>query len=302
MYPPSGRSTIAAVILTAVLGLIAPSIASATFHPLKVSEVHPGTAADPDAAFIELQAYQAGQNQVGNHMFRVYSDTAGRFTSFTIMGDVPNAQTQRTVLLADTAAPGGVIADSTHPTLGDAIDPNGGAVCFETIDCVAWGSFTGEGQLPSPTGGPVAPTGIPDGSSVSRSIARGCGTLLEDTDDTNDSASDFSLPAPTPRPNSVSPVETACGGGGGAPDTEIDRGPKRKSSSSKATFRFSSPIAGVGFECQLDRRAYGPCGSPRVFGRVKPGNHAFRVRALLDGMADPSPAEYRWKVTRPKRR
>lgn len=295
-------SAVAAVVLAAVLPLVVPPLASAGFHLAKVSEVHPGTAANPDAAFIELQAYQAGQNQVGNHVFRVYGATAGTFTNFTIMGNVPNAQTQRTVLLADTAPPGGVTGDSTYPTLGDAIDPNGGAVCFETIDCVAWGNFTGEGQLPSPVGGPVAPSGIPAGSSVSRSIARGCATLLEDTDDTNDSASDFSLTAPSPRPNSISPPETACAGGGGAPDTEIDRGPKRKTASSKATFRFSSPIAGVSFECQLDRRAYAPCGSPKVYVRVKPGKHVFRVRALLDGAADPSPAEYRWKVTKPKRR
>lgn len=278
------------------MAVIAPAGASASFHLMKVSEVFPGTAAAPDSAFIEIQAYQAGQNLLSGHELRAYDATGTLTGTFTIAANAPNAQTQRTALYADSAPPGGVVADGTFPNLDGKLNPAGGAVCFETIDCVAWGSFNANGSLPSPAGSPIAAAGIADGSSISRSIAPGCATLLEDADDTNVSSADFALGAnPTPRPNSVSPPEQACSSGG-APSTVIDRGPKKKTSKTKATFKFSSPDAGAEFECSLDGKAFKSCSSAQTYKKLKPGKHSFRVRAVVAGTEDPSPAKYSWKV------
>ena len=47
------------------------------------------------------------------------------------------------------------------------------------------------------------------GQSLTRSISPGCATLLEETDDTDNSATDLALPTPSPRPFPVAPTETA---------------------------------------------------------------------------------------------
>ena len=69
------------------------------------------------------------------------------------------------------------------------------------------------------TAGTPAPA-LVSGMALRRSIAPGCSTLLEPSDDTNDSATDFSLTTPNPRSNSVTPTEMPCtpGGGGGGSD------------------------------------------------------------------------------------
>lgn len=295
---PARRTRSILLALTAAL-LLAPAGASASFHLTKITEVFPGTAAVPDSAFVELQAYQAGQNLLKDHDFKAYDAAGSVLETFTIPANPASSQTQRTALYSDSSPPDGVTPDSVFVDLGGRINPTGGAVCFETVDCVAWGSFAG-GGLPSPAGAPVAPGGIPDGISISRSIAPGCATLLEGADDSNVSAADFGLTAdPSPRPNSTSPPEHACAGG--APKTVIDRGPKKMTTKARATFRFSSPDAGVKFECRLDRKPFKRCSSPQVYKSLDAGKHSFSVRAIRAGTADPSPARYSWKVTKPKR-
>jgi hypothetical protein len=77
------------------------------------------------------------------------------------------------------------------------------------IDCVSWGSYS-----PTDVGTPAA--AIPPGSSIERRISGGtCPTGLDSGDDTNNSAADFLIATPSPRPNSAIPTEQACGGGGG---------------------------------------------------------------------------------------
>lgn len=61
-------------------------------------------------------------------------------------------------------------------------------------------------------------------------------------------------------------------------------------------FRFKSTEAGSTFRCSLDRRAFKPCGSSRVFSRPMPGRHRLRVQAVdAAGNADPTPAVARFK-------
>lgn len=187
--------------------------AGATYHVMKVSEFFPGTNADPDSAFIELQMYTDGQNLVSGHDVITYTSTGTLLSSFTIPGNAGSGQNQRTILIGDSSVVG---RDFAYDALGDAAEPNraAGAVCFPDAsppDCVSFGMFTGAGMLPGVTGAPVLlATGIPDGSSITRSISRGCATLLEAGDDTDDSLADFTLTAPSPRNNATAPTETAC--------------------------------------------------------------------------------------------
>jgi hypothetical protein len=55
------------------------------------------------------------------------------------------------------------------------------------------------------------------------------------------------------------------------------------------------------FECRLDRKAFQPCTSPKVYKHLKPGKHVFQVRARAAGLTDPTPAKRQFKV-KPKHR
>jgi Ca2+-binding RTX toxin-like protein len=196
-----------AFVACLVFGLVVTQ-ASANYHLMKVSEVATNPAG-PDSAFIELQMYAPGQNQVGGHVVNYYTATGSLLGSTNIINNVPSGETQRTVLIGDTAT--AASPDVVNPALADALQTYGpgGAVCFENIDCISWGGFTGAGSLPSGTGNP-APA-IPAGMSLTRSITPGCATLLESADDTNNSVTDFALASPSPRNNATVPTEKPCG-------------------------------------------------------------------------------------------
>jgi hypothetical protein len=303
-----GRIGGAAAVALAGMAMTAPA-ASADFHFMKIREValNLGT----DNAYIELQMYAPGQTNVGSHSVTLLLPDGNTLSSFEIPpgSTVPNGENQRTILIGDTGVAG---TDFTYSALWDAAQTygSGGAACFDSVDCVSWGGYTGgtPPDVSSPTGNP-APA-IPNGSSLERTIAPNCATLLENADDTNNSLADFFVATPTPRNNATAPTETSCGGGGsnpgGGPDTKIDKGPKKKTKKKRATFEFSSTSVGVTFECSLDGNApkgagsFGPCTSPFSV-RVKKGKHNFRVRAVLNGVPDGSPAEQSWKVKKPKR-
>jgi hypothetical protein len=83
---------------------------------------------------------------------------------------------------------------------------------------------------------------------------------------------------------------------GTAPDTKIAKHPRAKSAARKARFTFTSSQPGSSFQCKLDRKALKTCRSP-FKARVKPGKHKFTVFAVnADGVADPTPASFNWKV------
>jgi hypothetical protein len=284
-------------LAAAVVSLWAAAPASAVFHLMSMREVSAGTSS-PSAEFVELQMYAAGQNLVGGHTVTFYGATGAMTGTCEFQGNVPNGQNQRSVLVATPSA--GVASDCAL-TDGDRLNPTSGAVCFENIDCVAWGSFTG--SVMGPVGSP-APA-ITAGMSLTRSIGAGCATLLEAGDDTNNSAADFALGAPTPRNNAAAPTETACGGGGGGggggadtdpPATRITKGPDKTTSKPKVKIRFRSSEPGSSFMCKLDKRAYKSCGSPYKK-RVDEGRHKFSVYAIDGaGNRDQTPAKLKFKV------
>jgi hypothetical protein len=86
-----------------------------------------------------------------------------------------------------------------------------------------------------------------------------------------------------------------------APDTKLTKTPKRKvrtlKRKARVSFAFSSPAAGATFECSVDGGAYRACRSGQRF-KVKLGKHTFAVRAVVAGLADATPATYRFKLKR----
>jgi hypothetical protein len=298
-------TTLALVLLA--LAVNAP-VAAATFHLVSIREVYPGSAAQPAAEYVELQMWTSDQHFVAGHLIRTY-DAAGALTGTDdFPTDAPRGANQSTLVLATPEAEAalGFAADAPIAPSG-RLDPSGGAVCWEQIDCVAWGSFSG--SLPNPTGTPAA--GIPDGMALRRTIAPGCPTLLEVLDDRDNSVIDFAPVFPAPRPNSVAPSERPCGGdsggnaggtgppehGHGAPQTTLRGKPPKRSRDRTPTFRFGASEAGARYECRLDGRGFRPCRSPFTTKRLSPGPHTFGVRARdYSGQADPSPASYAFKV------
>jgi hypothetical protein len=292
------RKGIALTLAVAGLALLAPP-ASANFHLMSIRELATNPTG-PDSSFIELQMYSSGQNFVNTHTVNFYTDSGGVLASFALTADVANGANQSRILVGDTGTT--VTPDFTYPMFGDAVSFSGpgGAACFDNIDCVAWGNFnnTSGTPLPSPTGTPAA--AIPNGSSLNRTIAPGCATLLEAGDDTNDSATDFSLGTPSPNNNTNPPTETACGGGGGdtnPPQTQITKQPKAKTTKTTAKFKFSSSETGSSFMCKLDKSAFKSCKSPKKYKHLDLGKHKFQVVATdAAGNTDASPAKAKFKI------
>ena len=282
----------------AALAFAVAAPAQASYHLMSVREVATNPAG-PNSSYIELQMYAPGQNLVNGHKVTFYTATGTLLASFTLDKNVANGVTQDTILIGDTATAGS--PDFVYDQLADAIQTfgPGGAACWDTIDCVSWGSFSGAGALPSPTGTPAA--AITDGSALVRSIAPGCATLLEAGDDTNASSADFALGTPNPRNNSVAPTEKECTGGGNdqVPDTVINSGPKPETHKRSAKFRFASTIADSTFFCMLDGKLVPDCVSPVKLKHLKPGKHKFTVKAVgpEPGLfVDTTPAKYKWKI------
>jgi hypothetical protein len=281
----------------AALLVFAP-IASATFHLIKVREVHPSSS---DDSYVELQMFAAGQSFLSGHSMTVYNTAGSLVHSSTFSTGVPNSQNQQTVLVGDTGvqASFGVTPDLVDSGL--SIPAAGGAVCWNAgglpADCVAWGNFTGGAALQTATGTsvgtPVAPGGIGAGKAIRRTIAPGCPTLLEESDDSNDSATDFAEVTPAPR-NDASPItETTCAG---APNTAIDDRPPLNSNSTSAEITYEAPTA-TSYECRLDGAAFASCpAGGKEYTGLSEGSHTFQVRGVNASGPDPTPASYTWTV------
>jgi hypothetical protein len=301
MAPGGGRRrALALTLLAVVVGtLLIAAPAQATFHLMKIREVHTGGSSG--GSYVELQMWTAGQNSVAGHPIVVYNPNGTVAHTFNIPGNVANGQSQATVLIAGTgyasAFPSGPTPDATDAGLN--LPATGGAVCFtqgEPPDCVAWGNFTGGGSLPSATGTPVSAGGVMTGKALHRSIAPPCATLLEPGDDTNNSAADFSEQNPNPRSNASPITETSCPS---LPNTTIGgTKPANPTKSTTASFAFTAnPAAGASFECKLDTEpAFTACSSPQAYTELDEGNHTFEVRAVNSAGPDPTPAVHQWRI------
>ena len=281
--------------IAAIGALALPAPALASFHLMSIREVFPGSTTHSGQDYVELQMYASGQNFVGGKALTVYAANGSVADTATFPpapgGNLPNGPNQQTILIGAASSVVGVTPDLVDSGL-TALKGSGGAVCWaSTIDCVSWGSFSG--TLPSPAGN-RAPA-ISDGDALRRSIAPGCSTLLEASDDTDDSATDFALTAtPKPRNDSTTPTEKAC------PDTTIDSGPSGSTTDRTPTFQFHSPgHPGATFKCKLDGSAFTACSSPDTLARLALGRHTFQVEAILNGAKDPTPAKRSFRVVKP---
>jgi hypothetical protein len=288
----------ATLVGVAACVLAVPSGAFASNHEIKIREVYAGSIAVPDSEYVELQMYASGQNFFnGGTATTLYNASGTATTSFVTTGatpNPPNGANQDRVLIASPAAVTefGLGVVGYQFAAGDHLSPAGGAACYESStasfkDCVAWGNFTG--SLPSSTGGDVDGGGIPDGQALGRSIARGCSTMLEAADDT-DNPVDWSDVTPNPLKNADTPPETPC------PQTTITKKPKAKTTDRTPTFKFVSSIGPATFKCKLDDAAFKSCGSPFTTKRLALGRHHFKVRATAGGVKDPTPATAAFKV------
>jgi YD repeat-containing protein len=84
------------------------------------------------------------------------------------------------------------------------------------------------------------------------------------------------------------------------PATRLIKHPPKSTRSTTAKFAFRADLAGATFRCKLDRKPTQGCRSPKVYKRLKPGRHTFKVWAVASGITDPTPAKFGWKVL-PKR-
>jgi hypothetical protein len=221
--------------------------AHATYHLMMIREVFAGSAAHPNAHFVELQMYASGQNFVAGKQIKIF-DTAGNQIGqpFTFSSSVPNGASQATILAGTTDVQA---AFNLTPdlTMTPVIAAAGGKACFfdpgdpydpgfppRDIDCVAWGSYSGPN-----TGTGTPTTVIPSGMSIERRITGGNPAALDfPGDDTDNSAADFQSAAPSPQKN----VTTAPGADTAAPKTDIGK-PVKGKTYNDSTFRRFRGIA-----------------------------------------------------------
>jgi len=288
-----GRRLATSALAALAAALVWAPSAQATFHLMKIREVYPGSAAHPSSGYVELQMYAAGQSFVAGRALTVYNAAGTATGTFTFSSDVANAANQQTILIGDSGVQSafGVAPDLSVAGIG--ISPAGGAACWAgSIDCVSWGNFAG--TTPSASGSPADPSGIPDGKALRRTIEPGCPTLLEEGDDTNASATDFSDATPSPRDNSSPIVEAPCTG----PATTIDSKPSNPTNSTSASFTYHSTPAGASFECKLDAGAFEPCAATgkEYAGPLAEGSHTFQVRGKGAGEVLGAAASYAWRI------
>jgi hypothetical protein len=285
-------------VLFACCALFIPAqSALATFHLIYVSEVHPGSTAQPQSSFVELQMYDDDENFLGNHAVTLHNSTGAMIGTFTFPADLPGPSiSQQTILVGDDGveAAFGVKPDLVASALN--IPASGGAACWESLDCVSWGNFSGS---TSPSSGvPVDAPGIPDGSSIERRISRGaCANRLDENDDSNDGDTDFVDAAPSPQNYTTIPSPPSCIASAPTPVVTIDSKPAGATKSTSADFAFHGAPAAAGFECRLDLGAYAACNSGAVAyaGPLSEGLHIFRVRGS-NANGTGATATYTWKV------
>jgi hypothetical protein len=104
-------------------------------------------------------------------------------------------------------------------------------------------------------------------------------------------------PAPPPSvPSPPPPLETATAPA--PPDTLITGKPTARAHDRTPTFHFRASEVGATFQCKLDGGPYKPCRSPLTTKKLLFGRHALKVRAILAGAPDPSPATFAFTITR----
>jgi hypothetical protein len=80
------------------------------------------------------------------------------------------------------------------------------------------------------------------------------------------------------------------------PRTFLSGHPRSRTRDRTPTFRFRSDRPGARFRCSIDRHRPRPCRSPFTSRRLALGRHLFSVQAVLAGVADRTPARFRFRI------
>ncbi len=84
------------------------------------------------------------------------------------------------------------------------------------------------------------------------------------------------------------------------PETKITLRPPAKTHDRTPTIKFSATGSGVSYQCSVDVKPFKACRSPFTAPSLKPGRHRIRVKAIVGGVADPTPASVSFKVVAAK--
>jgi hypothetical protein len=95
----------------------------------------------------------------------------------------------------------------------------------------------------------------------------------------------------------ITPRPASTVGPGNEPKTFMDKHPRHRTHNRKVKFAFSSDVAGAHFQC-LFAQGWEKCRSPHVFRHLRPGRYKFKARAVVNGVEDPTPVSWVFKVLR----
>ena len=163
---------------------------------------------------------------------------------------------------------------------GVAVSPDGASVYATApgfgFQAVSVFDRNADGTLTQKTGNAkcVSEFGTADGVPGACQDGRG----LDGVSDVTVSPDGTSVYSTSTSSNAIAIFERGEGSAGDTtpPDTEITKGPKRKTRSKKATFEFTgtddvTPPAALAFECSLDGKPFASCSSPETLRQVEEG-------------------------------
>lgn len=100
-----------------------------------------------------------------------------------------------------------------------------------------------------------------------------------------------------PRSLTITPLPAAAVTSTTQIETFLDRHPRHRTRKHKVKFKFSSNVEGASFKC-LFAKGWADCQSPHVFRRLKPGRYKFEARAVVNGLEDPTPVSWTFRILR----
>jgi hypothetical protein len=236
-----------------------------TAAPATAIDAAPATVSSDTTPTFEFHTTEAGadlQCRLDSSTFstcsspRSYGPLADGSHSFAVraVDDAGNVGAEQTVGFAvDTVAPALTIGSGPEgptnddvPAFGFSAETGTNVECSVDQGSASWG--------PCSAAGSHSPATLADGSYTFRVRA-------------TDGAANV-----TTRTRAFS-VDTV------APETTITSLPHGTTSDDSPSFSFSSSEGGVTFECRLDGPTFSGCSSPKSYGTLAGGDHAFAVRA-----------------------
>jgi hypothetical protein len=144
----------------------------------------------------------------------------------------------------------------------------------------------------------IAYTGLGNGPHTFRVRAIDASDNVDPTPAAYDFEVMLPVPPPTPLPLPPAPTGPAAAAEPAAPETTVGARRGVSTRDRTPTFRFRSVAPGATFQCKLDRGPFRACRSPFTTKPLGYGRHTLKIRAVLAGVPDPTPAVLRFNVER----